>query len=452
MKNIAKISVFFIAIAVLFQTACVDKTFNEPEYPSFSYKVKEGYTLVTLKELKEMHTGGLMLIDTNIVFKATIIANGYSGNYYKRIVLQDSTADGIQDGIEIDLNSYGLHNRFPIGQLVYVECKGLYLGTYGGLLKIGLDYEGNVGRLEEPLIDKYIFKDDAGKPIKPKVVLLSELGSTPTNTLVKLENVQFKFGVLGKTFADAVNKETLEMPLADCDDNSVVVRSSGYANFAASNLPTGSGSLIVINGEYNGKTQLLIRNKDEIDMFGQRCGVVKDYLKDFEDDDLNSPGGTIIEDFVTGEWTTNTITGSADWSVELRDGNFSAKISNYSGGSNLESENWLISPSFDLTKIATPILNFRTQFGYDGPDLEVKISTDYIDGNDPTTATWVDLPAAIASGSTWSWAESGDVNLSAYKVSSVYIAYVYKGLDESAGSADGKTWKVDDISIANATK
>jgi hypothetical protein len=103
-------------------------------------------------------------------------------------------------------------------------------------------------------------------------------------------------------------------------------------------------------------------------------------------------------------------------------------------------ENWLISPSIDLTPYGAPTLSFDNAKNYSGPALEVLISTNYVSGA-PSTGTWTNLSPALSSGA-WAWINSGELSLSAYIQSNVHIAFKYTGT-----ASDGSTWEIDNIKI-----
>ena len=73
-----------------------------------------------------------------------------------------------------------------------------------------------------------------------------------------------------------------------------------------------------------------------------------------------------------------------------------------------------------------------------GAPLVLYISTDYDGTSNPTLqGTWTDITSQAlwdVDNTTWgNWTNSGDVDLSAYKSSSTYIAYEYFG-SSSSGS------------------
>src|SRR5690606_22130183 len=113
--------------------------------------------------------------------------------------------------------------------------------------------------------------------------------------------------------------------------------------------------------------------------------------------------------------------------------------------SNDTSVTWLISPSMDLSTAVTPTLTFKTAKNYNGPELKLMVSTDYTGTSLPATATWTDITSSASwSPGSFTWTQSGDVDLSAFNgFSSVYLAYVFTG----GPVVQGKTWEVDNIKV-----
>jgi hypothetical protein len=156
---------------------------------------------------------------------------------------------------------------------------------------------------------------------------------------------------------------------------------------------------------------------------------------------------TVIEyegfDDSWGNWTTISVTGSQVWD---RDNTYGisntpcARMSGFEGQPN-ENDDWLISPALDLDNYYNEALVFYTAMNYTGPELELKISTDYDGGGDPYSANWTDVSYTMSPGS-WEWTESGTIDLSGYAGNSVYVAFKY-----TSNTTEAATWEVDEILI-----
>ena len=142
-------------------------------------------------------------------------------------------------------------------------------------------------------------------------------------------------------------------------------------------------------------------------------------------------------------WTFVTVEGNKPWTIGQYQGNHYANANGYNGGVN---EQWCISPAFNINDYQNVILTFRNAKNYNGPDLELKYSTNY-DGVDPTTANWWTFDFNMSPGS-YTWVESGDIPISIYPAYSTncYIAFKYTSTENEAAA-----WEVDDITLVGAT-
>lgn len=245
-------------ILILFVSSCVKENFDVVPEKHYTVDFEANSTISALKSL---YHGSNVLIDTNIIIKAVVTANDKSGNFYKEIYLQDSTG-----AINIRLNSSSLYLDYPIGQLIYVKCNGLYLGTYNNVYQLGVG--ASVDRIEEPFFDDYLFKSDGGVPVEPKLVTISELNDADLGLLIKIEGIQFQNP--NQTYADGISHTDRTTVSEDCDGNTLDIRNSGYAVFANDMLPDGNGSIIGINSKFS-DYQLKIRTTDEVNFTGARC-------------------------------------------------------------------------------------------------------------------------------------------------------------------------------------
>lgn len=140
-----------------------------------------------------------------------------------------------------------------------------------------------------------------------------------------------------------------------------------------------------------------------------------------------------------------SITSNLDWSVRSYNDDTYASANGY--GADVASEDWLISSSIDLSAASSPALRFESAKQYDGGDFEVFVSTDF--SGDVTGATWQELtPNALSTGS-YSWVDSGSIDLTAYAGSQVVVAFKYTST--GTGSGEGAIWQVDDVVVDEAT-
>ena len=173
-----------------------------------------------------------------------------------------------------------------------------------------------------------------------------------------------------------------------------------------------------------------------------------DYKTDGTAPSSNSTTSTVILyegfDLSWGAWDTISVLGAEVWD---RDNSFGingtpcAQMNGYSGGAQ-DNEDWLVSPPMNLDDYTNEVLTFYNAVNYSGPDLEALISTDYDGGGDPGTATWTSLSFTMSPGS-WAWTLSGNIDLSSYNGTAVYIAFKYT----SSTSAGAANWEIDEVLV-----
>ncbi|HRW63232.1 MAG TPA: DUF5689 domain-containing protein, partial [Bacteroidales bacterium] len=239
---------------------------------------------------------------------------------------------------------------------------------------------------------------------------------------------------------------------------------SNPSNVFVVQLPSGEirNILNLIDHPTNHKKQVMVRGNLE-SYFGQpgmkeTIGCIIDDTEYGETSDVDA---ILFEDFATitrygtinlTGWNVIAETGTVIWQGDGYNGQ-SAEISAFESGeaSNIS---WLITPAVDLSATTSPYLSFYSALKYFAGDiLSVHVSTDYDGGDSPQTATWTELTAAnivstsdpVDDASGYNYTDSGNVDLSAYKYSSVYIAFKYSG---SGNNNQTTKYRVDNIKIA----
>ncbi|MBK7129633.1 MAG: choice-of-anchor J domain-containing protein [Crocinitomicaceae bacterium] len=384
---------------------------KEPDTPPIDTIVAS--QIVTIDSLRNWETqSGPLSITEELSVYGVVTMDESSGNIYKQLYVQDHTA-----GINVRLTS---SCDFRAGDSVRIALKGAYLSDYAGVIQ-----------LDSIDPDKAIIKQSSDNTFDAAVKTIDQITLEDEGLLVKLENVQFQYAELGQTFADAANQSSENRMIEDCSGNTIIVRTSGYASYAGTSLPTGNGSITCIVNQYNGEIQLILRSYNEITLSGARCpGQL--IMKDFDDNSITS-GGWIVQQ-VTGTltWATSDLGGAPEPY---------GMCSNWNGSANEQTESWLISPALDLSNSTSADLSFENACNYTGDALALLISTDYPGTGDPNGYTWTPLTATWSTGS-WAWVNSGVIDLSAYLTSGVRIAFKYTG-----NTSSGKTWELDDIVV-----
>jgi len=243
-----------------------DVIMNDARCDGSTFSCEAPEANATVKDIKDLYTGDLLQIADDLVFDAIVTANDISGNAYKFIYVQDETA-----GLKIKINQKDLYLRgYAVGQQVTIKAKDLYLGDYGGEIQLGGIYNGNIGNIEESAIYKHLFVGEENTPLEPTTVTISELSEEHVGLFVKIDALQFTEE--GVTFAEP--KKTTNRSLVDCTANGLIVRTSGYATFAGTNVPTGNGAIYGIVNVFNGTYQLFLRDTpDFAEMNNDKCDI-----------------------------------------------------------------------------------------------------------------------------------------------------------------------------------
>ena len=256
---------FLIALTALLaigMVSCVDQMFDEP--PVTDLPQLTGNTTIDVLKKKHIIGATASKITEDLIIEGIVVADDRSGNFFENIVIQDGTG-----GISVRMNASGLYNTFPIGAKVAVRCKNLYIGDYNGVHQLN----GSVtDAIEELLIPQHVFATAKDQTVTPTVLGIKDLNQTHINTLIKLENVEFAPADTNQTWADAVKLFSVNRNLQDCSGGTVIVRSSGYANFAKDKTPGKKGSLTAIYTVFGSTKQLIIRDPSDAAMTGVRCG------------------------------------------------------------------------------------------------------------------------------------------------------------------------------------
>lgn len=295
--------------------ACVDLEFDQPPVGDLPALTPNA----TIAELKSKHAIGSTAaeITDDLVVAGIVVADDRSGNFYKNIVVQDATG-----GIAVRMDAAGLYNDFPVGSKVAIRCQGLYVGDYNGLYQLNGTPDAEI---EEVLIPEHVVRivDDGSYVAQPRVLTITDLANPATldetlNTLVKFENVQFASADTALTYADAVNRFSANRDVQDCNGETIILRSSGYADFAANITPSGNGTLTAIVSVFGTTRQLIIRDPSDVNFANARCTGgsgsgdiidIKDVRDLFNSGTTTGPANSKIKGVVISDRSTANVDG-----------------------------------------------------------------------------------------------------------------------------------------------
>jgi hypothetical protein len=404
---------------------------------------------LSIRNLHKMHfNGNFEQVLDEWTIEGIVVADDKEDNFYKSIVLQDSTG-----GVTIRMDASGLYTDYPVGRRIAVKLKGLWLGDYAGMMQIGVSVDRTDPVYPEltgiplPMFDRYLVKKDLHNLLIPKTVRIDELNDSLQSCLIRINDVEFSVSDTGRTYADVINKQSANRTLKACGVGSVYLRSGGFANFANSKTPRGNGSVTAIYSVFNKEKQLMIRDTSDVQMNGLRCtgtGAKVLFNEDFETANTNG-------DLILSGWKNIYESGGKLYQGKLSANNRYAEINGFA--SNQSSViTWLVLPPVNLSNSANELLSFQTKDGFDnGAVLQVYLSSNYDGGNTPWKAKWALLKANISKGSVaglaTDWVGSGNISLSGYS-GMVYIAFRYEGADPvSATDKRTTSFQIDNVRI-----
>lgn len=232
------------------------RDYDEVQMQQPRFEITHPMANTTIAALKGMCTSSLVQITQDVIVQGAIVANDESGNLYKQLFIVDETA-----GIEFKVDVTNLYQSYPVGTKIIINCKGMYLGTYGGVVQLGGLYQGAIGRLSSTDFNNKVYIDGT-EAVTPVETTISTINDSMIGKLIVLQNVQFIDSDLGKTYSES--NATTNRTLEDASGNEIIVRTSNYANFASTSLPNNSGTIVAVLSKYYSDYQLYIRKVDDV--------------------------------------------------------------------------------------------------------------------------------------------------------------------------------------------
>lgn len=241
--------------------------------------------------------------DEDAIVKGYVIADETNGNIYRTIYLRG------EDGKCIAMyRPKGDDFIVKVGNHIGFKLYGSILGDYSGLPQIQIQDE-NYNSLF------VVYDKECPDKVQPRYVTVEDVESGEyLCDLVKLHDMQF-IPYANCNFYDPNNTQgnATSRNIYTCDFKKLVVRTSQYASFANDPLPSGNGSITAIATVYKtnyGTTwQLLVRNINDVNMNGDRCGGEGTRENPYTTNDVIN---LEINDPTTYFWVKDIIVGFVD--------------------------------------------------------------------------------------------------------------------------------------------
>lgn len=160
-----------------------------------------------------------------------------------------------------------------------------------------------------------------------------------------------------------------------------------------------------------------------------------------------NPGGELqnmpyTQSFATefGTYTTYDVSGPQSWMIDYS----TAKMTGYSGGSHAN-EDWLLSSPVAVTGVdhAKVSVTYSAQYqNSDANDVTLQVSSDYVYGSAPSTASWTTMSATYPNTSSFNDFQTVETSLDQFIGQNVTVAIRYTSTD-----AQSRTIEIQSITV-----
>lgn len=461
MKNFKIILLLAIAITL---NSCV----NGDEYgtPDLSGECSDLTTTKQVVDVTSTSQSSAQKWEDDDIIEAFVTSSDEGGNFYKSMSLV--SVDG-SVGFSVPIDDYNLYSNYEPGRKVFIKMKDRYYVTDNSSTVIGSLFnnytpddltDDEVGRIYatdyKKVVTRSCYKVNENDLVN-NITIAQSLNNQYLNKLIEFNNVQFNDASLGKTYFDASLNNlggATNHTITDEFGNTIIVRVSEFAKYAGDAVPSGSGKIRGVLTKFGSTFQFMTRTINDIQLTNDRLDI--DFYPPIGGTSLVH-GSTLNEPFTSYTSTNQQVfpayindaaEGSRYWQRKTFGGNTYIQMSSFGGG-NTETNNSLFIVPVDFTGANT--LSFKTNDGFDnGACFKVFYTTDYVPGNQISTATLIDITSSftISSGHTTGYGttftNSGTYNIPASITGNGFFVFQYLG---NGVSGPTTTMQLDDISI-----
>ena len=168
--------------------------------------------------------------------------------------------------------------------------------------------------------------------------------------------------------------------------------------------------------------------------------------KSVDNPPVPGPGDVMTMPYTTsfetnfGTYAIYSVVGDQVWHNDYS----SAVMSGYADGSRYDNEDWLVSSPVKISGVehAKAVMSYAAQYQGVPNDITMQVSTDYVAGNDPTTATWTALSTEIVNTEGWTFTNL-EFDLDAYLNRTITVAIKYISTTDKARTIEVKTLSIE---------
>lgn len=242
----------------------------------------------SLQELYDLAKTTPVLYEQDDVISGYVISSDESGNFFKDLYLVN---DENTLAFRVPVDKVGLFSKFRVGRKLMIKLKDLYIQKDNGVLVIGMlttNTAGRsyVGRITDPMYKKHVFtycgSEGSSKEETELIIPVSIKEATASDDylgkLVKLTEVQFAGKEVGKTYYDENDKEatkggaTNRILTGKDSSNTLLFRTSSFAEYSTLKIPSESGSVIGILTKFGDNYQFISRSATDLQLTSDRFG------------------------------------------------------------------------------------------------------------------------------------------------------------------------------------
>ena len=141
-----------------------------------------------------------------------------------------------------------------------------------------------------------------------------------------------------------------------------------------------------------------------------------------------------------GTYMTYDVLGPQSWMIDYH----TAKMTGYAGGSNAN-EDWLISSPVAVTNVSEAKVSVTYSAQYqnaDNGDVSLQVSTDYVYGNDPYSATWKNMQTTYPNTTNFNDFQTVETSLNEFIGQNVTVAIKY-----TSTASQSRTIEIQSITV-----